>query len=132
MTKQNEDDIKTLPGEGDVILTLDGEEVVLKPTLSACLTISRMNNGIRNTLNRVMELDFDTLVKVIAAGIGKPVTKELQEAVYKTGVYVVGTPVMRFITVINNGGRPPVERDDNEGREDNEDLENPLMNDLPL
>lgn len=129
MAKTPEDEIKTIPGEGDVPITIKGEELYLRPTLGACLTISRMSGGMQKTMDRLMSLDVDALVQVIAAGLGKPVTRELQAAVYESGLFVIRIPAMRFITVINNGGKPVT--DDSEGEDDNDD-ENPPTDDLPL
>lgn len=100
MTKET-----ALPGDGDVKLTLAGEDVVLKPTLAACLGISRLAGGATEVVTRIAQLNFDTIVAVIALGMDRPPDKKLQQKVYDNGLLKLTGPLIEFVTIVNNGGR---------------------------
>lgn len=96
-------------GSGNVTITLDGEDVVLKPSLKAAQTISKTSGGIISAVQAVGRFDFETMVTVIALGLGKTGTRDVQELaekVYTTGVTELVEPVTKFLTIIANGGRP--------------------------
>jgi hypothetical protein len=106
------------PGSADIPLTLDGEEVFLKPTLDACLGISRLHNAPITTAGKITDMDFDTILMVLALGLGVEPNKKLQEKLYRTGVLFVRDPLIKFVHVVNNGGRPvftdPIDDDEDE------------------
>ena len=129
MAKDKIKDIDNVPGEGDVPITIDGEELVLRPTLQAALGISRLHNDIQLTGRQIMNMDLDTIISVVAFGLGVKVTQKLQEQVWRTGQFDIRLPLMQFMNVINNGGRPPKQVEDDE--EDDSD-ENPTETDQAL
>lgn len=108
------------PGAGDVELVLGNETLILKPTLQAGLTISRMSGGIRSAIDKVMALDLDTIVAIIRAGIGPKEAKRLthlDELVYENGLMdsqgrLLGK-LVDFLSNVARGGRP--DDDDNKG-----------------
>ena len=61
---------KATIGAGDVTIILDGEPVTLKPSLRAMQTISRQAGGVIGAMQGVGRFDFDTIVLVIAQGMG--------------------------------------------------------------
>jgi hypothetical protein len=96
-------------GAGNVTITLNGEEVTLRPTLRAAQAISRSNGGIMEAVNRVGRFDMEAITAVVAHGLGisKPAeVSELGEKVYATGLVDLIEPVTRFLTILANGGRP--------------------------
>jgi hypothetical protein len=96
-------------GAGNVTITLDGEEVVLRPSLKAAQTISKQSGGIIAAVQAVGGFDFETIVSVIALGLGVSQGREVQalaEKVYATGLTDLVEPVTRFLTIVANGGRP--------------------------
>ena len=96
-------------GSGNVTIVLDGEEVVLKPSLKAAQTISKTSGGIIPAINAIGRFDLETMVTVIALGLGKTGTRDLQdlaEKVYSTGITELVEPVTQFLTIVANGGRP--------------------------
>lgn len=103
------------PDAGNIELELDGQKVTLRPTLEACITISRLHGGANAAIERCMRMDWDTIRAVIVAGIGRN-AKELDQLIFKTGVFALSAPCIDFITIVNNGGRPPIE--EQEGAED--------------
>lgn len=110
-----------LPGSADVPIILDGEELSLKPTLEACLRISRLHTSPYETANKIMAMDFDTITSVIAAGLRRTVNKELQEKVFRTGIVNIRAELVSFIHIVNNGGRPL----EDESEDDKKDETNP-------
>lgn len=98
-------------GAGDVEITLDGETKVLKPSLAACLAISRMAGGILGAMHRVSQLDFDAIVHVTKAGLDltDKGAEGLDEKVYRTGIgYKDGLAgnVTTYLENLANGGKP--------------------------
>ena len=100
-------------GAGDVPIELGGEVHVLRPTLAACQQISKMGGGggPNVVMARLQAMDFDTVCAVIVAGLGKT-AKELPELIYKAGVISFTAPCIRFVGIVNNGGRPLDEEDE--------------------
>ena len=109
------------PKTADITVKMHDGEVTLKPTLDACLGISRLHNSPILTANKITDMDFDTVLQVLAFGLGVQPDKKLQERLYKTGLLTIRTELIQFVHVVNNGGRPvSVDVDDEE------DAENPL------
>jgi len=107
-------------GAGNVTITLDGDEVTLRPSLKAAQTISKQAGGIIAAIHAVGRFDFETIVSVVALGLGVSQAKEVQslaEKVYSTGITDLVEPVTKYLTIIANGGRP-VEVGGGEGEPD--------------
>lgn len=92
-------------GAGDVEIELDGERVKLRPSLKASQIISRESGGVVGAIERAARFDHDTIVSCVALGLGKTV-KEIEEAAWQTGLATLAPPVMEFLSMIANGGRP--------------------------
>jgi hypothetical protein len=102
---------KPAPGAGDVPLELDGEQVVLRPTLDAALQASRIANGLTGAIDQCARYDLDTIIRVVALGLGLSGngSKDLPDKVYRTGVHIVAGKCIRFLNVLSNGGKPIVD-----------------------
>lgn len=103
-------------GLGDVTIELDGEEMVLRPSLKACMTLSRSSNGITSAVQKCLAYDFDTIHQVIAAGLGAD-SRDLPEKIYRSGLIDLSPKCIRFLHVVANGGKPPAD----ESREETDD-----------
>lgn len=112
------------PGAGDIPIKLDGKDLVLQPSVQACIAISRLGGGLTAAVQRCLSLDFDTICAVITAGLSlNPVqAKAIPEAVYKTGAMALSGPCIDFINVVSNGGRAISDEDG----EDGEDSDPPM------
>lgn len=101
-------------GAGDVPIELGGNVHALKPSLEACIAISKMGGGggPNAVINRLVAGDFDTIHAVIAAGLGRT-AKELPKLIYEGGVMSYSAPCIDFVGIVNNGGRPLDEEDEN-------------------
>lgn len=106
-------------GAGNVPITLDGEDVVLRPSLKAAQTISRQADGIMGAIDRVARFDLDALISIIALGLDKPV-KEVADAVWRTGCSDLAPAAIKFLGILANGGRPS----DGSGGEEDADPRN--------
>jgi hypothetical protein len=98
-------------GAGDVPITLNGQQHVLRPTLDACRKLSRVQGGLWALGTRVAQIDFDAIVSVIRIGLDLAPAGEakldLERAVYETGLRELAQPVQDFIVAVGNGGRRP-------------------------
>lgn len=97
-------------GLGDVELTVDGIKLVLRPSLGACIALSK-NGGLQDAVRRCVNLEFDAIHSVISQGIGRS-AKELPEKIYKEGLRNLSGPCISFLTNLANGGKPVEERED--------------------
>lgn len=102
-------------GIGDIAVELldsKGElkALTLKPSLQACQALSRINGGLVNLSSRVSALDLDSIVTVLAYGLGyggtKRPPKDFEERVYRTGLVALSTPCTQFVNIVANGGKP--------------------------
>lgn len=105
-------------GAGDVRIELDGEEHFLIPSAGAIIEVNRMHGSINAAITRCAQFDFDTICKVIGAGLGlNPQRRKfLPEAVFKTGTIQLAGSCITFCHVLLNGGRP-IEEKEGEGDE---------------
>jgi len=106
-------------GAGNVEIELDGETVVLKPSLNACQTVSRQSGGISAAVAAVGRFDFDTVVSVVTLGLGATGSdaKAIPEKVWRTGLTDLVGPVTKYLTIIANGGRPVEDAGGEEGED---------------
>lgn len=84
---------------GQVTLDLDGETIVLTPTVDAIQRINRHFGSIRQAIVHCRELDFDGLLVVIAAGAGYSPgdAKTLAEPVFRSGLVSLSEPVGEYL-----------------------------------
>lgn len=131
-------------GSGNVPVTIDGEALELVPTYAAMAKISSRGGGLRGAMERILQLDADTIVDVIAVGLGyganKRPPKDLSERIWRTGFTLatggIADAAFEYVNVLANGGRP-VPKDelgDEEGaietegaRQDSQDPPTPTM-----
>ena len=113
---------EAFPGDGDVEIELDGKLHTLKPSLDACIKISRLAGGLNAAVQRCLQLDFDTICEVVIAGLSlnPRQAQQIPAAVFQTGAIQLSAPCIDFINICGNGGRP-IELDDEGG----DDTENP-------
>lgn len=102
-------DKKPEPGAGDVPIILGGEEMVLKPSLAACMQISKLaGNSLDAAAQRCARLDFDFVCELIAIGLdatSPALRKQVQQKVYEQGVISVAATCITYVRVIMSGGR---------------------------
>lgn len=113
-------------GAGDVEIFLDGKAITLKPSLDACIKISKMGGpgGMNTVAQRLANLDFEMFCDVVTAALAvNPVqAKSVPAAVYNAGMIHLLGPLLTFVRIINHGGTLP----DDEESEAGEDAAAPL------
>lgn len=100
-------------GAGDVPITIDGKEYVLKPSLNACLTLSS-GEGLQGMIRRIQSVEADAIVRVVSAGLGRN-ARDLPKLLYKTGLVTYVGPCIKYLSNLSNGGTPL--RDDQLGED---------------
>ena len=99
---------KPQPGAGDVVVMFEGKEVKLKPTLRALQGVSRRSGGVSGAINKLSEVDFDTVCYVLALGMDltEKGAEGFEDRVFNEGVYKLVAPLVKYVTILANGGRP--------------------------
>ena len=100
-------------GEGDIPITIDGEDFVLKPSFQAASQLSRQQGGIMGSIERLVKLDVDTIMQVITVGLGyggnRPLPREMPERIWLTGFTDdsggIVDKCVQYLRVLANGGR---------------------------
>jgi len=98
------------PNLGEVKVRLGDREYTLTPSLGACMSLSK-NNGIVGAITRCRNLEMETIVEVLAAGLGRR-SRDLPELVYQAGAIKVMPACITFLSNLSNGGRPLREEDE--------------------
>jgi len=95
--------------EGDVLIHLNGDEIVLRPTLKAMSAISS-NGGLGKVRQALVDQDFSTVVSVILHGAnmtGGSAGKQIPDAVYKNGLNTeLLVSLLTYVGILGNGGKP--------------------------
>lgn len=104
---------------GDVVITLAGDERILRPTLRAITMISSQYGGLAKARDALAAQDFQAAATVIRWGLNMPDSeaKKLPDMLFETGLNAeLLVPLIRFIGILANGGKPmpddPVELED--------------------
>lgn len=105
-------------GEGNVPIKLDGVDLELKPTLFAATRVSALTGGFAPAVDAVRNLNLEVMTTVIALGLGLTAhgAKDIPEKVFGTGAISLMAPVIRYINILANGGRP-LENTEGEGED---------------
>jgi hypothetical protein len=103
--------------EGDVEITLDGDQFTLRPTLRAMNQISSMG-GLAKVRQAIVDQDFSTVVSVVLYGAnlaGKAEAKQIPDKVYANGLdAALLVPLINFLAILANGGKPLPEHQDDQ------------------
>lgn len=93
---------------GEVELFLDGARAVLKPTARAALMISQFCGGLREAGLRLGRYDIETINFVIGTGLNLSDrdSKDLPDRIFRSGYQDLASPLIRFVGMLSNGGRP--------------------------
>ena len=93
------------PGSGDVQIQLEGKPHALKCTLQAAMILSSQPDGIIGLTRRIQNFDLNAFVLVIGQGLGKQ-SRDLPGLIYRTGLFELQLPCIRYLTNLANGGKP--------------------------
>jgi hypothetical protein len=107
-------------GAGDVPIVIDGDEYVLRPSLRAAQQISRKEGGIVGAINRVLQMDIDTVTQIVIVGIGLTEIGakklNLHERLWQAGMTDDSGRIcdlcVKYLRILANGGRLPKDQQD--------------------
>lgn len=103
---------------GEVEIKLDGETVILKPTYGATTRIEKRFGGWQAAVQAAAAVNTETLAFIVQQGLGLKDSDypRLREAVWRTGAMDLTGPVIRYLRILANGGRPLPEEGDEAGQ----------------
>lgn len=107
---------------GNITLDLNGTEVILRPTMKACISLSSARGGMTVLTNRCLDMEFEAIQSVIVAGLGGKTSKDLPELIYRAGLINLSADCIRFLHIVSNGGQPPGADADESGEGDGSPL----------
>jgi hypothetical protein len=115
------------PGEVEIDLAGWGRPIKLVPSITAATNLSRRFGGFQPLMAKLGAFDFDAYVAVIAQGASmtEKGIKKLPDCVYQTGVLGLAVPLIKYVSALSNGGKPP-------GPAEDEDAEPAPEDDDPL
>ncbi len=97
------------PNAGEVSLTLNEEDLVLKPTMRAATMVSRQFGGYAKARQAIVDENLDAVIFLIKTGTNMTdrQAKDLGEKVYQNGLDIdLLIPLIKYVAILNNGGRP--------------------------
>lgn len=104
----------------NVELALGDKTYTLVPTYRALEQISQRFGGHVKAIESIRSLDVQAMVLVTKAGVPKlkdAEVKELPRLIYEAGVVKASVPLIQFLAVLANGGKPLPDGDEEEGGE---------------
>jgi hypothetical protein len=94
--------------QGEVAITVDGEEMILRSSLLAAKTINANFGSFGEAYQRIAKMDLAAYVAIVAAGVGaKGTPKGLDDQIYQTGMPSLVEPLTEYLNLLANGGRSP-------------------------
>lgn len=90
------------------------------PTLAAMEYLSKNSENFQAVFAKLGSMNFETYAQVIKAGtITDPQAKNASIAIFKQEVYEAGVislmePLIRYVSILLNGGKEPAKADDSE------------------
>ena len=94
---------------GETLVSLDGEELVLRPTMRAMTQISRQYGGLAKARQLLVDENIDAIAFIsrLGAGMSDRDAKDLGERIYRNGVTAeLLVPLIKFVAILGNGGKP--------------------------
>lgn len=97
-----------------VKIQLADEDIELVPTLEAMEYLHKQVDNFQAVYARLSTMNFDMYTHVIYAGVigKKPNIKAIKENVFETGMIPLMEPLIRFTTILLNGGKEPKEAEE--------------------
>ena len=108
-----------------VDVVLDGETYTLKPSLKAATAICRQYGGYLGAMQAIASSDINAFLYIGQQGISKKSisSADLDEAIYGEGIGKLLDPFLRYLRILQNGGKEPVEDEeqDDDARDEGND-----------
>ena len=99
----------------EVEIELSGKKCTLRCSLRAARTVSALSGGFTGAFEGLSRYNLATYGAIVAAGLDKRTgadLAEVEESVYATGLEALTAPLVRFVSLLMNGGREPKSEDD--------------------
>jgi hypothetical protein len=105
--------------EKSTIVLINGEEIELVPTLAAMEYLQGTVDNFQAIYGRLATLNFDMYAHVIVAGVlpKKTNIKTVKDGVFETGMTNLMEPLIRYVTILLNGGKEPKATEEAKGEE---------------
>lgn len=105
---------------GEIPITLNGEDLVLKPNMKAFGAINRQFDGLQAARAALVRENSDAVVFILRFGLNLSDrdARDLPDRVYENGITAdLLIPLIKYVAVLGNGGRAlPDEPEDDLGR----------------
>lgn len=103
--------------QGEVAITILDKEYVLRPNIQTWFAISRQYGGYIPASQKLMAFDVDAFIFVIKNGarLSDADAKDLGKRVYENGLGALLQPLVDYLNIIGNGGRPQAQDGDGDG-----------------
>lgn len=104
---------------GQVDIELDGETVMLKPTLKAFQKIENRFGGLRPAIQELSSMNLETVAFVISAAsnVGQKDMDDLREKVFSAGVVNLMPKVTEYLVLLMNPtGKDADDKEPDEGK----------------
>ncbi|MBI1207507.1 MAG: hypothetical protein GC191_09505 [Azospirillum sp.] len=97
--------------KGEVVITLDGQEVTLKPSLGAFTVLSSRYETYGELLRLLAAGNVPAIIQVLRQGLGltDAQAKRLPNQLFSTGVSDLIDPVSDYVFRLFNAGKSPAE-----------------------
>lgn len=102
-------------GDGDVPITLNGQNLVLKPCYAACLALSKSDGLVMASSRLIREFDVELMTRIVAAGLAREPDEKLGESIYNAGLQSVRDICQDYLNILANGGRRPKKEPEKKG-----------------
>ncbi|WP_454917284.1 hypothetical protein [Xanthobacter sediminis] len=94
--------------DGHVEVTLAGQSATLVPTLGCAMELCRRHGSLGDLLAKLESYDLPAAVDTVRCGLGRPERDHgaVAEDVFATGLVDLTAPLVRFVIILANGGKP--------------------------
>jgi len=103
---------------GTVVLSINGKDYTLTPTLEAFKKIQNRWGGIMQAIEACRGLSTEACAYIVAAGakVGQREAKDLEQEIFEAGVVTVTAPVVEYLSLLlNPTGRDATPKADDSG-----------------
>lgn len=103
---------------GEFELTLGENTLTLRCTPLALKNVETKHGGIRAVTQQLYDVNFQLIKDLIEAGLqgGQSYDKKtLEQEIFDAGVMNLVEPMMEYLMLLGNGGKPPTEEEPKEG-----------------
>lgn len=95
--------------DGEVSISLNGKDRVLKPTLRAMSVLSKQFGGLAKVRANLVAEEVETISAVIRLGqnLSERDARNLDDEIYANGLTAeLLVPLITFVGILSNGGKP--------------------------